>query len=75
MWTDAGGRDYDANHAWADAWVPDLGWVSFDVANGTSTTAAYVRVAHGCDYLDVAPVRGVRLGGSKEAIRVTDGQQ
>ena len=79
MWTDSGGRDYDANHAWAEAWVPDLGWVSFDVANGISTTASYVRVAHGRDYLDAAPVRGVRRGGGEEAmrvsVRVTDGQQ
>ena len=31
------GRDEaSATHAWAEAWVPDLGWVGFDVANRMS---------------------------------------
>ncbi len=62
-----------AGHAWAEALVPDLGWVGFDPTNGISTTPAHVRVAVGLDYLDAAPVRGARRGGGTEtmAVRVT----
>jgi transglutaminase-like putative cysteine protease len=35
--------------------VPDLGWVAFDAANGICATDAHVRVAVGLDYLGAAP--------------------
>lgn len=60
----------EAGHAWAEALVPDLGWVAFDPANGICTTDAYLRVAIGLDYLDAAPVRGARRGGGTESMRV-----
>ena len=59
-----------AGHAWAEALVPDLGWVGFDPTNGISTTPAHVRVAVGLDYLDAAPVRGARRGGGTETMHV-----
>ena len=44
LWT--GSEDsFEASHAWAEAFVPDLGWVGFDPANGVSPTEAYVRTA------------------------------
>jgi transglutaminase-like putative cysteine protease len=66
-----GAEDHGASHAWAEALVPDLGWVSFDAANGVSATSAYVRTAVGLDYGDAGPVRGVRTGGGEEAMTVT----
>lgn len=60
----------DAAHAWAEALVPELGWVAFDPANGRSATEAYVRVATGLDYLDAAPIRGARRGGGAEQLTV-----
>jgi transglutaminase-like putative cysteine protease len=60
----------DASHAWAEAHVPDLGWVAFDPANGICATDAYLRVAVGLDYLDAAPVRGARRGGGMEQMAV-----
>lgn len=60
----------DAGHAWAEAFVPDLGWVAFDAANGICGTDAHVRVAVGLDYLGAAPVRGTRFGGGGEALDV-----
>ncbi len=60
-----------AGHAWAEALVPDLGWVGFDPTNGISTTPAHVRVAVGLDYLDAAPVRGARRGGGTETMTVS----
>jgi transglutaminase-like putative cysteine protease len=61
----------EAGHAWAEAFVPDIGWVGFDPANGISPTDAHVRVAIGLDYLGASPVRGARKGGGSEALSVT----
>jgi transglutaminase-like putative cysteine protease len=60
----------DAGHAWAEAYVENLGWVGFDPTNGISTTEAHVRVAAGLDYLGAAPVRGTRFGGGGETLTV-----
>lgn len=59
-----------AGHAWAEAFVPDLGWVGFDPTNGICITDAHVRVAIGLDYLGAAPVRGSRSGGGGETLAV-----
>ena len=59
-----------AGHAWAEAFVPDLGWVGFDPANCICTTDAHARVAIGLDYLGAAPVRGTRYGGGTETLTV-----
>lgn len=68
-----------ASHAWADVWLDeDTGWVSLDVTHGEHAGARHCRLAVGRDYLDAAPVRGVRRGGGHEsmsvAVRVTEGQ-
>lgn len=63
-------RAQDAAHAWAEAYVPYLGWVAFDPANAVCATDDYLRVATGLDYLDAAPVRGARRGGGMEAMQV-----
>jgi transglutaminase-like putative cysteine protease len=60
----------DAGHAWAEAHVPDLGWVGFDPANDICVTDHYVRVAMGLDQLGAAPVRGAHYGGGREALAV-----
>jgi len=65
-----GQHDQDAAHAWAEAFVEDLGWVGFDAANGICPTDAYVRVAVGLDYLGAAPVRGASYGGGAERLDV-----
>jgi transglutaminase-like putative cysteine protease len=61
----------DAAHAWAEAYVPDLGWVAFDAANGVCAGESYLRVAAGLDYLDASPMRGARRGGGEERLSVT----
>ena len=63
--------DQDATHAWAEVHVDDLGWVGFDVSNGVSPDARYVRIAVGRDARDAAPVTGMRLGPSSEEMIVT----
>jgi transglutaminase-like putative cysteine protease len=62
--------EQEAGHAWAEAYVPDLGWVAFDAANGICATDAHVRVAVGLDYLGVTPIRGSRYGGGNESLAV-----
>ena len=59
-----------AGHAWAEAFVPDLGWVAFDAANGMCATDAHARVAVGLDHLGAAAVRGMRYGGGAETLTV-----
>ena len=65
-----GVTEQEAGHAWAEVFVPDLGWVAFDATNGISATEAHVRVAVGLDYLGAAPVRGSRQGGGGESLDV-----
>jgi transglutaminase-like putative cysteine protease len=66
LWTSDQIASGEAGHAWAEAHVPDLGWIGFDPANNTCPTEAYVRMAIGLDYGEAAPVRGVRRGGRAE---------
>jgi len=60
----------EAGHAWAEAFVPGLGWVGFDVSNGISPDARYIRVATGRDYKEAAPVTGIRFGESDDRLSV-----
>jgi transglutaminase-like putative cysteine protease len=66
--SDAG--EQEAAHAWAEAYVPDLGWTAFDPVNGVCPDKHYLRVAVGLDYLDAAPLRGARRGGGDERLTV-----
>ncbi|MEM7728696.1 MAG: transglutaminase family protein [Pseudomonadota bacterium] len=63
--------DQEATHAWAEAHLDGLGWVGFDVSNGISPDERYVKIAHGLDYRDCAPTRGLIIGGSEEQLEVT----
>jgi transglutaminase-like putative cysteine protease len=67
---DDGMTAQQSGHAWAEAFVPGLGWVAFDAANGICATDAHIRVAVGLDYLGAAPVRGTRYGGAGETLTV-----
>lgn len=60
-----------ASHAWVDAWLAAEGvWRSVDVTHLSPAGTAHCRLAVGRDYLDAAPVRGVRRGGGDEAMAV-----
>jgi transglutaminase-like putative cysteine protease len=65
------GASQNAGHAWAESYVPDLGWVAFDATNDTCTDEHYVRVAVGFDYQSAAPIRGARAGFGSEALNVS----
>ena len=55
-------------HAWAEAFVQDIGWVGFDPANRLCPTDRYVRLGCGLDAADAAPIRGNVVGGPKERL-------
>jgi transglutaminase-like putative cysteine protease len=59
-----------ASHAWAEAHVQGLGWVSFDPSAAVSTDEHYVRVAIGLDASGAAPIVGQRIGPGEEALDV-----
>lgn len=62
--------DQEAGHGWAEAHVEGLGWVGFDVSNGISPDARYVRVATGGDYREAAPITGISYGAGESTLAV-----
>jgi transglutaminase-like putative cysteine protease len=66
------GEGGTASHAWVDAWVEaSKAWLGIDVTHLSPSCAGHCRLAVGRDYLDAAPVRGVRRGGGQEAMDVS----
>jgi transglutaminase-like putative cysteine protease len=55
-------------HAWAEAYVPEIGWVGFDPANRLCPTDRYVRLGCGADSADAAPIRGNVSGSPGERL-------
>ncbi|KAA9020718.1 transglutaminase family protein [Sphingobium limneticum] len=45
-------------HGWAEAYLPQLGWIGFDPSNRVCVTERYLRVASGLDADEAAPIRG-----------------
>jgi transglutaminase-like putative cysteine protease len=67
----AGGVNDAASHAWVDVWQEaDSAWLGVDVTHAGLARADHCRLAVGRDYLDAAPVRGVRRGGGNETLHV-----
>ncbi|WP_324742465.1 transglutaminase family protein [Tsuneonella sp. CC-YZS046] len=60
----------EATHAWAEACIDGLGWVGFDISNGISPDARYVRIATGRDYAEAAPVNGITFGGAEQSLHI-----
>ena len=55
-------------HAWADVYLTNGGWQSFDVSNGILAGETHVRLAIGLDYRSASPVGGMRAGGGVEGM-------
>jgi transglutaminase-like putative cysteine protease len=60
----------DASHAWVAVWCPVNGWIALDPTNDVAVGPDHVTLAHGRDYADVAPLRGVIRGGGSTPPRV-----
>ena len=68
-------QDYDAapeaaSHAWVECLLPSLGWVGFDPTNRCLADERHIRVGIGRDYQDVAPIRGIFIGGGDSELAV-----
>ncbi len=59
-----------ASHAWASVFCPGFGWFDFDPTNDVMPRSGHITIAWGRDYSDVAPVKGVALGGGEQVIDV-----
>jgi transglutaminase-like putative cysteine protease len=70
LWTGIAGESYDSSHAWAEAFVSELGWVGFDAAHRVCPTENYIRVAVGLDFSAAAPVRARCRGLAEQSLSV-----
>ena len=61
----------DATHAWVSVYCGDLGWVDLDPTNNQFPTTDHITIAWGRDYMDVAPLKGVYIGGSSPRLVVS----
>lgn len=46
-------------HAWAEAYIPKIGWIGFDPTNNLLANTNHIKIAHGKDYTDCSPLKGV----------------
>lgn len=46
-------------HAWVEAFVPNIGWIGFDPTNKLMVNHNHIKVSHGKDYNDCAPIKGI----------------
>jgi transglutaminase-like putative cysteine protease len=61
----------DATHAWVRLWCGDKdGWIGFDPTNALIVQDDHIILAVGRDYSDVAPIDGIMLGSSHQALKV-----
>ncbi|WP_423998992.1 transglutaminase-like domain-containing protein [Maribacter sp. IgM3_T14_3] len=46
-------------HAWAECYIPQVGWKGFDPTNNILANTNHIKVCHGKDYNDCSPLRGI----------------
>ncbi len=61
----------DASHAWFSVFIPTFGWVDFDPTNNQIPKNQHIVVAHGRDYYDVPPLKGVIYSTGKSEMEVS----
>jgi transglutaminase-like putative cysteine protease len=64
-------RGVDASHAWVSFFCHNIGWLDVDTTNNCLPSLRHITIAWGRDYSDVAPVRGVLVGGQNQMLRVS----
>jgi transglutaminase-like putative cysteine protease len=61
----------DASHAWFSVWCGEAGWIDLDPTNDKVCGTDHIPIAWGRDYSDVAPIRGVFIGGGQHSLNVS----
>ncbi|MBP1840362.1 transglutaminase domain-containing protein [Formosa algae] len=46
-------------YAWAEVYIPNLGWIGFDPGNNILADHNHIKVAHGRDYKDCPPLKQI----------------
>jgi transglutaminase-like putative cysteine protease len=60
-----------ASHAWAQVYLPEVGWKGFDPTSGVLTQTDHIRVSVGRSYVDATPTAGtIYVGGGAETLEV-----
>ena len=70
LFATADGIPHEAAHAWAELYLPGLGWTGFDAANRCCPDERYIRLGSGLDAQDAAPIRGSARSAGKESLSV-----
>lgn len=60
----------DQSHAWAAVWIGGEEWLELDPTNDCVPSLDHITVAYGRDYDDVAPLRGIIVGGGPHRLHV-----
>jgi transglutaminase-like putative cysteine protease len=63
-------RGEGATHAWAEAYIPDYGWLGIDPTNNCIANDTHIRLAVGRNFSDCSPVKGVYKGASEHLLEV-----
>ena len=63
-------RGEGATHAWAEAYIPDYGWLGIDPTNNCVANETHVRLAVGRNFSDCSPVKGVYKGSYSHKLEV-----
>jgi transglutaminase-like putative cysteine protease len=63
-------RGEGATHAWAEAYLPNYGWLGLDPTNNIIANENHVRLAVGRNFSDCSPVKGVYKGAAGHTLEV-----
>lgn len=63
-------RGIGATHAWAEAYIPDYGWMGIDPTNNCLVNDRHIKIAFGRNFNDCTPVKGTYKGSSAHTLNV-----